>query len=152
MCRFSWIVLLGFTWATLATADGPGPASLSQDALLARRQADDAQLLVVDVRTPEEFARGHLPGAINIPHDQIGSRLAELPKDKDLVLYCRTGRRVGIAAEVLAANGYEKLEHLEGDITAWIARGLPVEVPADATACMAALAAGAASPRDCDSP
>ena len=152
MSRFSWFVLLGLTSITPAFADGPAPATLTQDALLARRQNHDSALVVVDVRTPEEFVTSHVPGAINIPHDQIGRRLAELPKDKDLVLYCRTGRRVAIAAGELTAKGYTRLQHLEGDMAAWLARGLPVDVPADAAACQAALAAGDASPRTCAVP
>ncbi len=150
--RFSGFVMLGLAWVTPGLADGPAPVSLTQEALFARRQADDPSLVVVDVRTAEEFATGHVPGAINVPYDQVGRRLAELPRDKDLVLYCRTGRRATLAADELAAKGYTRLGHLEGDMTAWLARGLPVDVPADAAACRAALAAGDASPRVCAAP
>jgi rhodanese-related sulfurtransferase len=62
-----------------------------------------------------------------VPHDQLASRLAEVPKDKDVVVYCRTGRRSALAADVLAANGYERVSQLEGDMQAWVARGRPVE-------------------------
>jgi rhodanese-related sulfurtransferase len=62
---------------------------------------------VVDVRTPQEFADGHVPGAVNVPYDQIGSRLAEVgPKDAPIVLYCRSGRRSAVAAEALRGHGY----------------------------------------------
>ena len=63
---------------------------------------------VFDVRTPEEFAGGHLPGAVNIPHDQIAARAAELPAEKGarVILYCRTGRRSGLALETLKGLGY----------------------------------------------
>ena len=84
-----------------------------------------------DVRSPEEYASGHVPGAINIPYDQIASRMAEVPKDQDVVLYCKSGRRAGIAAEVLAGQGYERLQHLEGDIVAWVEKGRPLETPKD---------------------
>ena len=77
---------------------------------------------MLDVRSPEEYASGHVPGAVNIPYDQIASRIAEVPKDKDVVLYCKSGRRAGIAAEVLAGQGYTRLQHLEGDIVAWVER------------------------------
>ncbi len=70
-------------------------------------QADkDSQVFVLDVRTPAEFAAGHVPGAVNIPYDQVASHLGEIPKDDEIVLYCHSGRRAGLAAEVLAANGY----------------------------------------------
>jgi len=102
-------------------------ALLSQEALLARQQRHDESLFLLDVRGPEEFAAGHVPGAVNIPHDQVASRLAEVPKDKDVVLYCRSGRRSALAAEVLAAHGYQRLAYLEGDMNGWVASGRPVE-------------------------
>ena len=63
---------------------------------------------VIDVRTDEEFRQGHLPGAVNIPYDQVPSRLGELPADKTrpIVLYCRSGRRSGIAKQSLEALGF----------------------------------------------
>jgi len=64
--------------------------------------------VVVDVRTDAEYQQGHLPGAVNIPHDQIASRVAELPSDKGraIVLYCRSGRRSGIAKQSLEKLGF----------------------------------------------
>jgi len=74
---------------------------------------------VVDVRTAEEFASGHVPGAINIPYDQIARRASEIgPPSTQVVLYCRTGRRSGIAVEALQKAGYEKLYDLRS-VTAW---------------------------------
>ena len=100
---------------------------ISADALLQQQARQPQHLFVLDVRSPQEFAEGHIAGAVNVPYDQIAARLAEVPKDKDVVLYCRTGRRTGIAAEVLAANGYTRLSHLDGDMTAWVEKGRPVE-------------------------
>ncbi len=116
--------------AVAVHADGIAVPSVSQEALLDRQQQADPALLVLDVRTPEEYASGHVPGAVNIPYDQVGSRLAELPRDKDIVVYCRSGRRAQLAADVLAANGYTHLQHLQGDIAAWLEQGRPVEKPA----------------------
>jgi phage shock protein E len=104
-------------------------APMSQEALLEHQSRHPDHLLVLDVRTPQEYAEGHVPGAVNVPYDQLASRLAEIPKDKDVVLYCKSGRRAGIAADVLAANGYTRLSHLEGDMPAWIEKGHPVEKP-----------------------
>jgi rhodanese-related sulfurtransferase len=74
---------------------------------------------VVDVRTAEEFASGHVPGAINIPYDQIARRASEIgPPSTPVVLYCRTGRRSGIAVEALQKAGYEKLYDFRS-VTAW---------------------------------
>jgi rhodanese-related sulfurtransferase len=131
-----------------AFADGE-VAPISQDAFVALPASGDAAPLVLDVRSPEEYVAGHVPGAVNIPHDQVAARLAEVPKDKDVVLYCRSGRRAGMAGEVLAANGYTRLQHLEGDMLAWVEKGRPVETPKDAAACVAALKGGGATQQAC---
>ena len=102
---------------------------MSQEALLEHQASHPDHLFVLDVRTPQEYAEGHVPGAVNVPHDQLASRLTEVPKDKDVVLYCKSGRRAGIAADVLAANGYTRLSHLEGDMNAWIEKGRPIAKP-----------------------
>lgn len=108
-------------------AKGAVVKPITADELLARQHAKDASLAVLDVRTPEEFAEGHVPGAVNVPHDQVESRLAELQslRDKDVVLYCRSGRRAGMAAETLQKAGFTRLQHLEGDMQGWTAAGRP---------------------------
>jgi phage shock protein E len=74
---------------------------------------------VVDVRTPQEFASGHVPGAVNIPYDEIARRASEIgPPSTLVVLYCRSGRRSGIAAEALRRAGYEKLYDFQS-VSAW---------------------------------
>jgi len=112
--------------ASAAAASASLPL-ISPQALLERQAKRDPSLFVLDVRTPQEYAAGHVPGAVNVPYDQVASHLAEIPKDKDVVLYCRSGRRTGLAAEVLEANGYTKLGHLQGDMEAWLKDGRPVE-------------------------
>ena len=69
---------------------------------------------VVDVRTPAEFAEGHVPGAINIPYDEMEKRYAEIgPASTPVLVYCRTGHRSGIAARTLREKGYSKLFDLQ---------------------------------------
>lgn len=120
--------------ASSAAAPAAAPAAavplVSQDDLLARQAKHDPALFVLDVRTPEEFAQGHVPGAVNIPHDQVAARLADIPKDKDVVLYCRSGRRAGVAAEALRSSGYSRLLHLDGDMIAWTEKARPVQTGA----------------------
>lgn len=70
--------------------------------------------MLVDVRTPEEFAGKHLDGAINIPVDDLEARMGELKKDADIVLYCRSGARSGRALGMLKAAGFTKVYNLGG--------------------------------------
>lgn len=114
------------------TVSTPPPAAavtqLPAVVLKARLEgAADAPALL-DVRTPEEFAAGHLPGAKNIPHDQIQSRINELKsfQQAEIVVYCRSGRRAGLAIDTLLGAGFGRLAHLEGDYQGWTAAGLPV--------------------------
>jgi rhodanese-related sulfurtransferase len=73
-----------------------------------------------------------VPGAINISHDELEGRLEELEqvRDKDVVVYCRSGRRTGIALGVLERAGCKRTYHLEGDYLGWTAAGRAVEKPA----------------------
>jgi rhodanese-related sulfurtransferase len=113
---------------TAATAEEVAVAQVTPEQLTEIRARQDAPVLLLDVRTPEEYAAGHIPGAVNIPYDQVGTRLSEIPKSDEVVLYCRSGRRAGLAAETLAAAGYTRLAHLTGDMQGWSEAGLPVEM------------------------
>ena len=74
---------------------------------------------LLDVRSPAEFASGHLPGAINIPVDAIERRITELePRERAIVLYCASGARSAQAKRVLAAKGFTTLHNL-GPMSAW---------------------------------
>lgn len=148
MIRKALLALTGACVAFAAFASEP-VVDVSAAALLERQQQVHEDLYVLDVRTPEEFAAGHVPGAVNIPYDQVASRLGEVPRDKDVVLYCKSGRRAGLASEVLANHGYTRLQHLEGDIVGWVDQGRPVEKPKDATACVAALGSGQPAGQAC---
>ena len=72
--------------------------------------------VLIDVRTPREFAEGALDGAVNIPHDIIGERISALVPDKKtpIYLYCRSGRRVGVAMATLKEQGYSVMHNLGG--------------------------------------
>jgi rhodanese-related sulfurtransferase len=84
--------------------------------------------LAVDVREPHEYALGHVPEAINLPLGSIASRLADLPRDRELVLVCNSGNRSSLAAQLLLREGYDaaKVANLEGGTSAWRAKGLPL--------------------------
>jgi rhodanese-related sulfurtransferase/DNA-binding transcriptional ArsR family regulator len=102
---------------------------LAQDELA--RRLDDGNVVVVDVRPAAEYAAGHIPGALNIPHDQLAARLAELtaalPDGADVVAYCR-GRYCVFAPDAVRAlreRGYAA-RLLDGGLPAWRRAGLPV--------------------------
>ena len=74
---------------------------------------------LLDVRGPDEFADGHLPGAIHIPVDELPARLAELePRHAGVVVYCRSGRRSARAAELLRSSGFRDVHDL-GPMSDW---------------------------------
>ncbi len=106
-------------FAAVASAQGtPSPAPGKVDGAAAKSLVA-AGTKVVDVRTADEFASGHVPGAINIPYDQFPGRAAEIgPPSTPVVLYCRSGRRSAIAAEALRKAGYTKLYDMQ-TVTAW---------------------------------
>jgi rhodanese-related sulfurtransferase len=73
-----------------------------------------AGAVVVDVRTPEEFRGGAYPGATNIPVQELGQRLGELPRDRPVVLYCRSGQRSAAAAQLLRQAGFTDVVNAGG--------------------------------------
>jgi rhodanese-related sulfurtransferase len=103
--------------------------TISQSELLSKLDRKEPDVVVLDVRTAAEFAAGHVPGARNVSHDELPARLDELAalRDKQVVLYCRSGRRTQIAEDTLRKAGFSKLLHLEGDWLAWEAEKRPVE-------------------------
>ena len=116
----------------------PAPAGASngvitQAQLVAAMEAGEAPR-ILDVRSEREFSEGHIEGAINVPFDELPQRAAEIgaATDAPIVVYCRTGRRAGIAEAALTEAGYTNLMDLEGHIEAWKGAGLPlVSVEAD---------------------
>jgi rhodanese-related sulfurtransferase len=122
----SLLVSAALACAAMAHADEPTPR-IKQETLLKRIEQKDASMIILDVRTPEEFAAGHVPGAINIPYTHLPARVAELPDagDKDVVLYCATGVRAERAATRMREHGYTRLLHLDGDMKAWDEKNRP---------------------------
>ncbi|MFO0581683.1 MAG: rhodanese-like domain-containing protein [Anaeromyxobacter sp.] len=113
-------VVVVAAWLGSGSAWADGPAAKLVDGAEAHRLVKEG-VKVVDVRTAQEFAAGHVPGAVNIPFDEIEKRAAELgPPGTKVLLYCRTGRRSGIAAETLRAKGYTNLFDLQA-YDRWVA-------------------------------
>jgi rhodanese-related sulfurtransferase len=102
--------------------------SVSRDEIASSLGSERPPLLL-DVRTPAEFAEGHLPGALPIPVAELPGRLAELrqaSRGREIVVYCERGGRAQRAAQTLLDAGFEKVGHLEGDMRAWRAENLPI--------------------------
>ncbi len=87
------------------------------------------KVVLYDVRTPGEYAAGHVPGAVNLPLDQLSSRMDELAPhtDEPLYLICASGNRSGRAQAQLAGAGFAHTINVEGGTRAWQAAGKPVE-------------------------
>ena len=129
MCRFAIAVVLGALVATATFAQGPDSTkvvSISAVELHERRESEAAPV-VIDVRTPDEYASGHIPGAVNVPFDQVAQRIAEIDAPHGVALYCMVGPRARKGESALLAAGYEKIFHLEGGLAAWQAADLPIE-------------------------
>jgi phage shock protein E len=101
------------------------PANI--DVATAASLRDRSDVVMLDVRTPEEYAQGHIPGITLIPLDQVPNRLSEIPKDKTVVVTCRTGNRSDQAAQFLRQQGYDNVHNMLGGIVAWEQAGYPVE-------------------------
>ncbi|NET37352.1 MAG: rhodanese-like domain-containing protein [Cyanothece sp. SIO1E1] len=112
----------------LATSPSPTIPSISQTALLAQLESDAAPL-ILDVRTPREYAAGHIPGAINIHYRELPERLDEIRAlgKREILVYCERGVRVNYAEATLLKAGFTSILNLTGDMSAWRASGLPVE-------------------------
>ena len=94
---------------------------------LSERRASGSAPVVIDVRTPEEYAAGHIPGALNISFDQVAQRISEVEAPHGVALYCMVGPRARKGEAALLSAGYTPVLHLEGGLAAWQAAGLPVE-------------------------
>ncbi|MDJ0939884.1 MAG: rhodanese-like domain-containing protein [Woeseiaceae bacterium] len=96
--------------------------------------------LLIDIREPVEFQRGHIPGSYLLPRgmlefevhglvDKVREDKGIAPEDQDIVLYCGTGGRSALAAETMAALGYRNVRSMAGGIIAWNQAGFPIDTP-----------------------
>ena len=120
------LVLVAFAIAFMAQA--ANSPSVEPKTVGERIAWADRSLVLLDVRTPAEYAEGHLPGAINIPHTELAARVAELSesRESDIVVYCRSGTRAEQALGVLKDAGFKRLFHLQGDYQRWSEEKRPV--------------------------
>ena len=81
---------------------------------------------LLDVRTPQERQQGYIAGSVLIPIDQIEKRIAEVPKNRPVIVYCAVGSRSRSVAQALARNGYPEVYNMRDGIFGWYRNGLPV--------------------------
>lgn len=113
------VMALIMTTAFILGSCGTGYKQISQDEAM-KIMEEESGYLIVDVRRPDEFAEGHIEGAINVPNEEIAEEMPEELPDKDqlLLIYCRTGRRSKEASEKLAKIGYKNVYEF-GGINTW---------------------------------
>ncbi|MBX7106780.1 MAG: FAD-dependent oxidoreductase, partial [Gemmataceae bacterium] len=104
--------MAGFVAANLCRGDHP---QTPPDECVPKTPAES---FVVDVRTPKEFAAGHVPGAVNIPVDELRGRLAEVPSDRPILVYCQVGQRGYLATRILLQEG-RQVKNISGGFTSF---------------------------------
>ena len=94
--------------------------------------------ILIDIREPDEYARGHIPGAIHVPRGMLEFQILKTlehigiaadPASVDMVLYCGTGGRSALATKSMDDMGYRNVRSMDGGIVAWNEAGLPVDSP-----------------------
>lgn len=127
MMKSHRLVLLTFILSLLSACSfDSGAGSITQQQLLKKISAGE-KILILDVRTAGEYARGYIADAINIDHRDINSRITEIIafKEKSVVVYCLTGMRASMVEANLIGTGFSKVFHLQGDWSGWREAGLP---------------------------
>jgi rhodanese-related sulfurtransferase len=120
-------VFLGAT-APLTAGTRITEVTVNQARGLIQQRARDAQFVILDVRTPEEFAQGHLSGAVNVDlmAPDFEGRLGALDKAKTYLVYCRTGNRSAKAIQIMGRLGFRSVYHMFEGIVGWQKKGFPL--------------------------
>lgn len=112
--------LADMAWAMLTSS--PAVPEIGIDALETRRPG----AAVLDVREPQEYGQGHVPGAVNIPQAELASRLDEVPRDRPVIVICQSGMRSFRAAQFLIQMGIDQAVNVKGGTGAWRMAGRDV--------------------------
>lgn len=123
----SWARTLVTVSLVICSAGASAAEQIAAEAVAAAISEQRLEGLLLDVRTPKEFAEGHVPGARNIPLHELSSSLHLLPRDQPITVYCEVGGRAGKAIGLLEDAGFNQVRELTGSMRVWRAKGLPVE-------------------------
>jgi len=120
-------VFLGAT-APLVAGTRFQEVTVNQARELIQKRARDAQFVILDVRTPEEFAQGHLSGAVNVNlmAPDFERRLGALDRGKTYLVYCRTANRSAKAIQIMSRLGFRSVYHMSEGIVGWQKKGFPL--------------------------
>jgi rhodanese-related sulfurtransferase len=114
--------------AASAAPEGSAKAALAATVSVAEAAAlRDDGALVLDVREPDEWASGHVPGATLIPLGELPSRVGELERNQRIVVVCRSGNRSAEGRDILLGAGFPAVTSLGGGMTDWAQAGMPME-------------------------
>ena len=128
---WGWIALivglLVITGIIVVSRIQPPVASLPAEITVNQAvQLRDQGAYILDVREPDEWAQFHIQGATLIPLEELLNRLSEVPKDRKVIVVCRTGHRSAQGRDILKAAGYSQVTSMIGGLTQWQAQGLPL--------------------------
>ena len=132
---FGWllaVLLVAGCASTSSSVPSVGSASQTPGMAVTVSVADAAVLrddgaVIVDVREPDEWAAGHIPGAILIPLGELPSRLGDVPPNRPIVVVCRSGNRSAQGRDILLGAGFRAVTSLDGGMNDWAAAGMPIE-------------------------
>jgi rhodanese-related sulfurtransferase len=111
-----------------STLEAPSLVALADTVSVADAAAlRDGGAFVLDVREPAEWAGGHIPGATLIPLGELAARVGELPRDREIVVVCRTGNRSAQGRDILLGAGFPSVTSLDGGMATWAQAGMPIE-------------------------
>ena len=126
------IIIGGAVWALIG-GNNPAPAAVAEDTLSLNISVDQAYDLyqtgdyLLDVRTQTEWDEFHIPGTTLIPLDELESRVDEVPRDKNVVVVCRSGNRSQDGRDILRQAGFTSVTSMDGGVSDWRDAGYPIE-------------------------
>ena len=125
--RFAIFFIAALLIAAIAACQAPAAPLPAEVSVAEAAKKRDAGAFVLDVRTVEEWNEYHVPGSKLIPLNELGNRLAEVPKDREVVVVCRSGNRSATGRDLLLKAGYPQVTSLAGGLQTWRNAGRPVE-------------------------
>jgi rhodanese-related sulfurtransferase len=116
------LVIVGAVWISQPKSTSTAPAEITVAEAATKWKADT---FLLDVRDPEEWAEFHVAGTTLIPLSELPNRLSELPKDKEIVVICRSGNRSKQGRDILVEAGFTQVSSMAGGLKEWVAAGYP---------------------------